>query len=112
MNTESENKCSPLLKLNCKLCYSFKNDEVGDSEYGSVYSETPSCSKYLDIDDDGNELSNFDREIERECCDLDFWAVIEVDAELKAELSKETFGYDKTYESFEKKYKKMIKSTQ
>ncbi|MFA5528441.1 MAG: hypothetical protein WC996_07475 [Peptostreptococcales bacterium] len=95
------------IKKNCNFCHSFTNEEVGDSDYGAIYDDNPTCFRYLDLDDDGNPIEGFDREIERDCCRLDFFMVLEHDEELKEMLSKEmdlTGRYDETYLRFKQKY--------
>jgi hypothetical protein len=93
---------------NCLFCQSYRHEEVGDSDYGAIYASIPSCGKYLDIDVETEEdMPNFDRNIERECCDLDFWAVVEVDQELQDKLIEEsnsTSKMDETYKMFLTKY--------
>lgn len=95
------------IKKNCNFCHSFTNEEVGDSDYVVIYNNNPTCFRYLDLDDDGNPIEGFDREIERDCCRLDFFMVLEHDEELKEMLSKEmdlTGRIDETYLRFQQKY--------
>jgi len=95
------------IKKNCNFCHSFTNEEVGDSDYGAIYDDIPTCFRYLDLDDYGNPIEGFDREIERDCCSLDFFMVLEHDEELKEMLSKEmdlTGRIDETYLRFQQKY--------
>ncbi len=93
----------------CSFCQFYTHEEVGDSDYGAVYSENASCSKYIDTDEETEEeIPNFDRNIERDCCNLDFWRVIEFDKELAEHLEKEQESgegsFSETYELFRVRY--------
>jgi hypothetical protein len=68
---------------NCKVCYHFRPEEIGGSDFGAKYAETASCSKYYDLDENESEIEGFDRDCERECCELDFWLILNVDSEIK-----------------------------
>lgn len=86
----------------CSNCSNYRHEEVGDSDYGAVYAYEANCSEYLDIDDEEEIISGFDRNIERECCALDFFKVCEIDTDLSDRLSTEM---DETQGSFNKTYK-------
>jgi len=93
----------------CFFCQFFTHEEVGDSDFGGVYAENASCSKYHDIDEETEEdIPNFDRAVERDCCQLDFWRVVEVDKELAEKLAKEQENgegsFSETYELFRVRY--------
>jgi hypothetical protein len=96
------------VRRSCLFCQFYRCEEVGDSDYGSIYAEIPACEKYLDTDPETEEnISNFDRNIERECCKLDFWKVVEVDENLSIKLSEEAYStgkMDETYEMFKSLY--------
>ena len=95
------------IKKNCNFCHSFTNEEVGDSDYGAIYNDNPTCFRYLDLDDYGNPIEDFDREIERDCCRLDFFMVLEHDEELKTMFDEEinaTNEYEETFLKFKQKY--------
>jgi hypothetical protein len=94
----------------CKFCEFYQHEEVGDSDFGGVFSEKPSCLKYYDIDQETElEIPDFDREIERDCCVLDFWTILELDDVLSKNLSElsdgENDGVLSTYELFKERYK-------
>jgi hypothetical protein len=93
----------------CSFCQFFQHEEIGDSDFGGVYAKNPSCSKYFDTDEETEEdIPNFDRTIERNCCKLDFWRVVEVDKDLaeklSAELDKNEGSFSETYELFKVRY--------
>lgn len=93
----------------CKMCQCYQAEEVGDSDYGAIYADVLTCSKYHDCDKDENPIEDFDRECERECCCFDFFLVADVDEEIgKAfdeDMSKGDSGnYDRSYEMFRLKY--------
>jgi len=101
-----ENK---VIVRNCNLCQIFRHEEVGDSDYGAVYAKDASCSKYYDTDEETEEeIPNFDRNIERNCCELDFFKVSEIDTDLSEKLSDEMDrtqgGFSETYKLFQDKY--------
>lgn len=99
----------------CKLCVHYRPEEVGDIDYGAVYADYDSCHLQYDLDEEGNDVYDFNREIERTCCVLDFWKVTEVDSELSAlfdEEAKISDGcFDSTYSKFIDKYKKKKKDS-
>ena len=87
----------------CSNCSFYRHKEVGDSDYGAVYAKEASCSEYYDTDKETEEdIPNFDRNIERECCALDFFKVCEIDTDLSDRLATEM---DKTQGSFNETYK-------
>lgn len=96
---------------NCEFCSNFIHEEIGDSDFGGIFADEPSCLKYYDLEDNSNELiKNFDRNIERECCDLDFWSVLEADDVLSKKFSEITNGgshdINEVYELFNERYPK------
>ena len=101
--------CQTHVMRSCYFCQFFQHEEIGDSDFGGVYAENPTCSKYLDTDQATEEdIPNFDRTIERDCCKLDFWRVMEVDKDLaeklSAELDKSEGSFSETYELFKVRY--------
>lgn len=94
----------------CSFCQNYCHEEIGDSDFGGVYAPDASCSKYLDVDQETEEdIENFDRNIDRDCCQLDFWYVLECDKTLKEHFDNEmdvTKGcsFDKTYKLFKERY--------
>jgi len=93
---------------NCKVCEHYQCEEIEDSDYGAIYAAEPFCSKYKDTDENENEIKGFDRDIERECCVLDFLKVADIDDEIGSLLNADsdeftTFG-DKAYKQFKEKY--------
>lgn len=107
---ENENKpsCLGAVRRSCLFCQFYKHEEVGDSDFGAVYADVATCQKYLDTDSETEEnIPIFDREIERECCVLDFWQVVEVDEDLAVKLAEEaqtTGKMEETYEMFKTRY--------
>lgn len=99
------------VKRNCSFCQFFAHEEIGDSDYGGVYAENATCSKELDVDQETEYvISNFDRELDRDCCILDFWKVVEIDNILSEKLSEEsdrTGNMDETYKLFKERYNKI-----
>ena len=116
MNIEEQNLNDPqkpqlnigAVRHSCSFCQFYRCEEVGDSDYGAVYAEKPTCQKYLDTDPETEEdIPNFDRNIERDCCELDFWQVVEVDEDLSVKLAEEahsTGKMDETYLMFKARY--------
>ena len=110
MNTDSKKNEThqfsiPIIVRNCSNCYFFQHEEIGDSDYGAVYSDVANCQKYLDTDQETEEdITNFDREIERNCCELDFWKVVELDNELSEKISEYNGNIDNAYQMFKKRY--------
>ena len=92
----------------CSNCQYYRHEEVGDSDFGAVYNDEASCSEYYDTDQETEEnIPNFDRSIERECCLLDFFKVIEIDEELNKSFHEEmnkVDSFNKTYKRFCEKY--------
>lgn len=94
------------VRRSCKFCQYFVNEEIGDSDFGAVYAENSACAKDLDIEND-EEIKNFDRDLERDCCELDFWMVLEVDNILSEKLAEETetnIIISETYNLFKERY--------
>ena len=110
MNTDSKNngteQCTiPIVRRSCSNCQFFQHEEVGDSDYGAVYSDVATCQKYLDTDPETEEdIPNFGREIERNCCELDFWKVVELDDELSEKISEDNGNLDNAYKLFKERY--------
>lgn len=110
MNTDSKKngteQCTiPVVRRSCSNCQFFQHEEVGDSDYGAVYSDVATCQKYLDTDPETEEdIPNFDREIERDCCELDFWKVVELDDELSEKISEDNGNLDNAYKLFNERY--------
>jgi len=92
----------------CSNCSFYRHEEVGDSDYGAVYTYEANCSEYLDTDDEEEVISGFDRSVERECCALDFFKVCEIDTDLSDRLAiemDETQGiFNETYKLFIARY--------
>lgn len=111
--TSNQDNKSALHKTNvmrsCFFCQFYQHEEIGDSDFGGVYAENPSCSKYFDTDEETEEeIPDFDRNIERDCCKLDFWRVVEVDNDLAEKLdieqNKDDGSFSETYELFKVRY--------
>ena len=96
------------VRRSCSFCQFFQHEEIGDSDFGGMYAENATCSKYLDTDKETEEeIPNFDRNLDRDCCNLDFWRVIEIDNVLSEKLAEEsdrTGKMDETYELFKERY--------
>jgi hypothetical protein len=111
LSDEAQNQpsCLGAVMRSCYFCQFFQHEEIGDSDFGGVYAENPSCSKYFDTDEETEEdIPNFDRTIERDCCKLDFWRVVEVDKDLSEKLAieqdKNEGSFSETYELFKVRY--------
>ena len=107
-NAEKPQLTIPRVRRSCSFCQYFQHEEVGDSDYGAIYSDVATCQKYIDTDKETEkDIPDFDRELERDCCKLDFWRVLEVDnilSEKLAEESDRTGKMDETYELFKERY--------
>ena len=109
-NKQAETKPCTIhgVRRSCSFCQFFQHEEIGDSDFGGVYAENATCSQYLDTDQETEEeIPNFDRDLERDCCKLDFWRVLEVDSILSEKLAEEsdsTGKMDETYELFKERY--------
>lgn len=108
-NAELQQSCITAVMRCCSFCQHFQHEEVGDSDYGGVYAEEATCSKYFDTDQETEEdIPDFDRNIERECCVLDFFRVCEIDLELSEKLSAEMYetggSFNETYKFFKFRY--------
>ena len=106
---ENGNAVLPRVRRSCSFCQYFQHEEVGDSDYGAIYSDVATCSKYFDTDQETeDDIPNFDRNIERECCKLDFWRVVEIDKDLSEKLAieqdKNEGSFSETYELFKVRY--------
>ena len=102
MNTDSKKngtgQCTiPVVRRSCSNCQFFQHEEVGDSDYGAVYSDDTDTETEEDI-------PNFDREIERDCCELDFWKVVDLDDELSEKISEDNGNLDNAYALFKERY--------
>ncbi|RYJ51092.1 hypothetical protein DR871_014315 [Flavobacterium petrolei] len=106
LNTETKpESCLASVMRCCSFCQHFQHEEVGDSDYGGVYAEEATCSKYFDTDQETEEdIPDFDRNIKRECCDLDFWKVLDKDNDLIDLLNSEGGEMDKAYDLFKARY--------
>lgn len=95
------------VRRSCSNCQFFGHEEVGDSDYGAIFSDVGTCQKYLDIDYEKEEyIPNFDREIERDCCELDFWKVVDLDEELYKKIGEDNGKLDNAINIFKERYKK------
>ena len=104
-NTETEQCTIPVVRRSCSNCKFFQHEEVGDSDYGAIYSNVATCQKYLDTNQETEEdIPNFDREIERNCCELDFWKVVELDDELHEKIVEDNGNLDNAYTLFKERY--------
>ncbi len=105
---QNEQSCKTGVMRCCSNCQLYIHEEVGDSDYGAVYAYEANCSEYLDTDDEEEVISGFDRNIERECCVLDFFKVCEIDKDLSDKLSEEINrtpdDFSKTYKLFNARY--------
>lgn len=71
------------MKKNCKICAYFQLEEIGDSDYGAIYSEEYVCVIEKDLEESQEKVAEgFDRDTERECCHIDFWKVVDIDKEI------------------------------
>jgi len=89
----------------CSNCQFYQHEEIGDSDFGTIYADMAICSKHYDTKEN---IPNFDRNIERKCCVLDFFKVCEIDNELNESFNKELNkgdSFNKTYKRFCEKYK-------
>tara|TARA_R110002050_G_scaffold174876_5_gene307824 strand:- start:385 stop:726 length:342 start_codon:yes stop_codon:yes gene_type:complete len=104
-NTETEQCTIPVVRRSCSNCQFFQHEEVGDSDYGAIYSDVATCQKYLDTDPETEEdIPNFKRDIERDCCELDFWKVVDLDKDLSEKLSEDNGNIDGAYKLFCERY--------
>lgn len=100
-----------MLKLNCKICTYYRAEEIGDSDFGAVYSDTLTCSEDEDLNPETEEyITDFDYESEKKCCIPDFWSVIEKDEEIKKLFDEEVqltgdLAPRNAYEKFKEKFK-------
>ena len=92
---------------NCKNCFHYSCQEIGDNDFGGIYEEYETCSLNHDSNENDELIKDFDRDVERECCNLDFFRVIESDKLLNHFFHLEVMNNskcDKTYELFERLY--------
>lgn len=107
VNIKTKEAMSNVVEYNCNFCQHYRNEEIGDSDFGAVYSKHPSCSKYYDMDKETEEdIPNFDRSVKRECCEIDFWKALDVDPILIESINKEGSrgSFNKTYQLFKERY--------
>ena len=91
------------IRRSCCFCQYFQHEEIGDSDFGGVYAENETCSKYLDTDQETEEdIPNFDRDLERDCCVLDFWKI--EDDEIDNLISEDDGNIDRAYKLFKERY--------
>lgn len=98
-----------LVTKNCKNCFHFEREEVGDSDFLPVLAERETCSKLYDTHPDSEEImEDFDRDIPRSCCVPNFWSIVEKDDDLKRMFDSEVDGisldFPRTLEEFNKRY--------
>lgn len=72
-------KCA--VKNNCLFCAYHGNETIGD--YGETYASHEVCAENNDCDDEGNLDKMFDYESEKDCCDLEFWKVLDADEKMQ-----------------------------
>jgi hypothetical protein len=102
---ETEQRAIPIIRRSCSNCQFFQHEEISDSDYGAVYSDGATCQKYLDTDTETEEdIPNFDRNIDRGCCELDFWKVVDLDNDLSEKLSEGNGNTNGAYEMFKERY--------
>jgi len=92
---------------NCEFCHHYIREEIGDNDFGGIYAEEPSCSNHYDLNENDEPIEGFDRKIERECCELEFFYVLEKDSTLSYFFDldvKNTGNFNKTYELFNRLY--------
>ncbi len=98
------------IKRSCRICHYFQYEEVGDSDFGGIYSDEMCCTKGYDMEPGTEEtIANFSRDVERSCCLPDFWLVMEVDRSLSQMFDRETrcsqgMSFDQTFAHFKEKY--------
>ena len=66
---------------NCLFCY-YHKQEVVDSDFGG-YGGKETCSEGKDCDKDGELDDAFDYESEKDCCDFEFWKVLDSDERMQ-----------------------------
>lgn len=98
------------VRRSCVFCQHYQHEEIGDSDFGAVYSDVATCQKNHDTDPETEEeLPDFDRKIDRDCCVLEFWKVLEEDAFLMEVFDKEMANksgenFNDTYDIFRQRY--------
>ena len=105
-DSKSEKPCNiDIVRRSCSICQHYQCEEVGDSDYGAIYSDVATCQKYLDMDEKTDEtIKDFDRIIERKCCELDFWKVADIDEEVDKLISDDNGNIDRAYKLFVERY--------
>ena len=102
-NAEKPQLTIPCVRRSCSFCQYFQHEEVGDSDYGAIYSDVATCQKYIDTDKETEkDIPDFDREVERDCCELDFWKIN--DAEINNLMSEDDGNIDRAYKLFKERY--------
>ncbi len=91
------------LTKNCNICSDYLAEEIGDSDYGVVYSDELICDNGYNLDEEENPYEDFNRDIERVCYRINFWKALEKDEELNV-FTENEFDYDKSFGLFKKKY--------
>jgi hypothetical protein len=95
----------PVVRRSCSICQHYQCEEVGDSDYGAIYADAATCQKYLDFDEKTEDtIENFDRNTERDCCELDFWKVADIDEEVGKLISDHNGNTDRAYKLFVERY--------
>lgn len=97
------------ISRSCLCCKHYVYEEIGDSDYGAIYSDVATCEEFNDTDENEELIDGFDYEQDRSCCIPDFFKVLEVDKELgemfEIEMSEtDGISFDRTYKRFEQKY--------
>lgn len=84
---------------NCEMCDLYYCQEIGDSDYGGIYEDEPSCQDEHDVDDyTGEHVKDFDRKCVRDCCKLSFTKILDIDKELEDIFNKTI--YDEKYDDY------------
>lgn len=89
----------------CELCSKYRHEEIGDSDFGAKYADKATCADWNDTDKETEKLiPDFNRKYERSCCQLDFWAIAEIDDEINEIIICDSGDIAKAFEHFTKKY--------
>jgi hypothetical protein len=106
---KSISKCA--VKNNCLFCHYYKQADVQDSDFGASYGGKETCSEHKDCDEDGELDEAFDYESKKDCCDYEFWKVLDADERMQELFTKDMMAdinmkQDdwKAYKYFLKKY--------
>lgn len=68
------------VKSNCIFCTYHQHEQVKGI---TVHSQKAVCLEGKDLDRIGNPIEDFDYGSEKDCCDYDFWKVLEGDEDMK-----------------------------